>query len=359
MIDEVRLSRRAVGTLALLGVLSACKPAGNASATAPQPSSLPSGAADPSAGDGLASVQPGAPASSGAPTRSPSPAAAAQRAPAQTFTVSVKSLNLSRATDRPLRTLVSYPTAAGRYPLVLFSHGLHGTPEAYQNITKSIAAAGFVVAAPAYPFTNGNAASFNAGDMANQPADASYVIGEVLKQDGSFGTARIDATRIGAAGHSAGGYTTVGMLSGKTRDTRLKAGIVIAGGQLGGSFTGPAASVLFVHGDKDNVVPYSTGRAAFGKVSWPKAMLTLIGGDHGNYLFGSSAMASAASRTMLDFLRWALDHDTTARDRLPEDASVAGVSTFESVGIFPSAAPARSVSPAPNPGPARAAAQGR
>jgi len=219
------------------------------------------------------------------------------------------------------------PVGSGRFPLVLFSHGLHGTPEGYQGVAKRIAGAGFVVAAPAYPYTNGNSTAFNAGDMPNQPADAAQVITDVLKSD--LG-AHIDAAKIGAAGHSAGGYTTAGMLSGKTRDSRLKAGIVIAGGQLNGAFTGPAATVLFVHGDKDPTVPYTSGRGAYDKVPWSKAFLTLLGGDHGSYLFGSGAAADATAKTMLDFLRWTLYGDAVARGRLKSDGTVAGAAKFES-----------------------------
>jgi pimeloyl-ACP methyl ester carboxylesterase len=38
--------------------------------------------------------------------------------------------------------------------------------------------------------------------------------------------------------------------------------------------------VLFVHAEKDPIVPYVTGRRADAKGPWPKALLTLPGAHH-------------------------------------------------------------------------------
>ncbi|WP_238010892.1 chlorophyllase [Dactylosporangium sp. AC04546] len=266
-------------------------------------------------------------------------------APTQTFGVGVSQFTFSRA-GRTLRTLVFYPStgsaggspksnapvAAGRFPLVLWSHGLHGSPEGYQGVSAKIAAAGFVVAAPAYPFTNDKANPFNQGDMSNQPADASAVITEVLKLDTKAGAAlagHIETGRVGAAGHSAGGYTTAGMLSGSGRDSRLKGGIIVAGGGMGGKFSGAATPVLFIHGDKDGTVPYSSGKSLYDSCSWPKGFLTLLGGDHGAALFGSTPAALAVSKTMIDFFRYSLYGDGPAKSRLRGDATVSGAARYD------------------------------
>jgi dienelactone hydrolase len=274
-------------------------------------------------------LPPSAPAASGSPsTAVTSPPATA---PSQTFTVTTRELRLSRGSDRPLRTVVTYPKGAGRFPLVLFSHGLTGTPEGYQRVINRIASAGFVVAAPAYPFTNGKAPSFNAGDIVNQPADASAVVTRVLELDTTPGDVlfgHLDKAKVGAAGHSAGGYTTAGILSGK-RDARVTAGVVIAGGPLGGAFNGGTAKMLFVHGDKDPVVPYTTGRSCYDKVPWPKGFLTLLGAGHGEYLFSNTAGYEPTAKTIVDFLRWSLYGDGAALRRLPADGTVSGVAKLE------------------------------
>jgi predicted dienelactone hydrolase len=153
------------------------------------------------------------------------------------------------------------------------------------------------------------------------------VITEVLKVDGL--AAHIDAARIGAAGHSAGGFTTAGMLMG-TRDSRLRAAVIVAGGTLGGSFTGTRLPVLFVHGEKDNVVVFQGARNLYGALPWPKAFLTLVGGGHSEYLFGSGSATNATSKTIVDFLRYGLYGDSAARGRLAGGGTVSGVAKFES-----------------------------
>lgn len=104
---------------------------------------------------------------------------------------------------------------------------------------------------------------------------------------------------------------------------------MIAGGSLGGTYKGPEVSVLFIHGDKDPVVSYSIGQATYGMVPWPKAFLTITNGDHNSYLFGTSAAAKAVSASILDFLRWTLYGDATAKSRVPGEAAINGSTTFE------------------------------
>ncbi|WP_433613154.1 alpha/beta hydrolase family protein [Dactylosporangium sp. CA-139114] len=259
------------------------------------------------------------------------PASGGGKAPTQTFAVTSSQFTFTRA-GRTLRTVVWYPKTAGRYPLVLWSHGLHGSPEGYSGVTQKIAAAGFVVAAPAYPFTNDKANPFNQNDMVNQPADASAVITEVLRLDGQSGSplaGRIDTAHVGAAGHSAGGYTTAALLSGSTRDSRLKGAVVVSGGSMGGKFSGAATPVLFIHGDADATVPYSSGKSLFDSDPWPKGLLTLIGGDHGAALWGTTAAANAVSTSMLDLFRYGLYGDSAARARLRADGTAGGVARYD------------------------------
>jgi fermentation-respiration switch protein FrsA (DUF1100 family) len=247
--------------------------------------------------------------------------------------VKVLTLRLNRGGDRPLRVPVWYPDAArGRFPLVLFSHGLGGEPEDYRELLVRWAAAGFVVAAPAYPRTSGQASRADVLDVLNQPSDASYVITAVLALDGGRGPlrGRVDPARVGAAGHSAGGVTTIGLFTGG-RDERLAAGVVLAGNALGvgTAFAGEAAPMLFVHGGRDGVVPYSSGRTAYDAVPWPKAFLTLPDGDHGGGLLGGGDRGfQAVVRTTLDFLRWSLYGDAAARRRLDRPAGD-GVATLD------------------------------
>jgi poly(3-hydroxybutyrate) depolymerase len=212
------------------------------------------------------------------------------------------------------------PTAAGKFPLILFSHGLAVRPSAYADLLGRWAKAGFAVAAPAYPHTAAGVTDYNVLDVINQPDDAAYVITQVLAKYGN----RVDRQRIAAAGHSAGGITTVEMFS-SNRDDRLVAGAVLAGRQiLATPFTGPSAPLLFVHGKLDPTVAYADGRAAYDAVPWPKAFLTITKGGH----VTTPADFGVVATTTTDFWRWSLYGDAAAKARLPRDAAKGGVATL-------------------------------
>jgi hypothetical protein len=96
--------------------------------------------------------------------------------------------------SKPSRTLVTtiwYPSrasssvaasAGGRYPLIVFAHGLGGSPQDYQQLLTAWAAAGYVVAAPLFPLSSSETAGGpDGGDIGNQPGDMSFVINQVLR----------------------------------------------------------------------------------------------------------------------------------------------------------------------------------
>ncbi|MDG4767616.1 chlorophyllase [Solwaraspora sp. WMMD406] len=264
--------------------------------------------------------------------------AAGRTAPTDELDVDSRTLDLNRDGDRPLPVTVWYPvtgadTTTERFPVVLFSHGLGGNPADYEAILTAWAAAGFVVAAPTYPYTSQGGSGGNALDVLNQPADASYVLDELLALDGRDGdpfAGRLDVERVAAAGHSAGGITTVGLFT-AARDERLDAGIVLAGSALGvgSAFSGAAAPQLFIHGELDEVVSYASGKAAYERVPWPKAMLTLPDGDHGQSLLRPGNPAyDVVLGSSTDFLRWTLYGDDGARQRLTE-APPAGLAVLD------------------------------
>jgi dienelactone hydrolase len=200
---------------------------------------------------------------------------------------------------RPLPTRVWYPVGPGPYPLLVFSHGMLSQPDDYAALLVSWALTGVVVAAPLYPHTSLGTASFNAYDVANQPLDASAVLTQMI---GSPLRDRIDATRLAAAGHSAGGITTTGLFS-AYRDERLKAGIVLAGTDfLATPFSGPPAAMLFVHGRQDDTVSYAAGRTVFEATPWSRAMLSIT---HGGHQTGAGEFP-AVSATGAAFLRWSM-----------------------------------------------------
>jgi dienelactone hydrolase len=327
-------ARRSVAAALLLFALAGCG-AKNANGSAPDTATSSGASSSAEASTPLddtgAAALAAAEASPSATKASTSAAPPAATAPTATFATASTQLTFSRS-GRSLRTVITYPKGAGRFPLVLWSHGLHGSPEGYAGVIQKIAAAGFVVAAPAYPFTNDKANPFNQADMSNQPADASAVITEVLKLDAQAGSplaGHIETSRVGAGGHSAGGFTTAGLLSGATRDQRLKGAVVVSGGSMGGKLSGPSTPMLFIHGDADGTVPYASGQSLYTACPWPKAFLTLLGGDHGAALWGSTPAATAVTKTMLDFYRYSLYGDPAAKSRLRADATAPNAAKYD------------------------------
>jgi dienelactone hydrolase len=305
------------------GALTGCSTDARPSSTATPASVRPSAQAS-AAATATATAAPRPLGSTRTPVTPP-----AGLAPSRALPIVERHLKFSRGSARPLPTTVWAPAAShrGPFPLVLFSHGLTSEPSAYAAVLTAWAKAGFVVAAPAYPHTSSGVPDLDALDVINQPADASYVISQMLALDGKAGDplhGRIDTSRVAAAGHSAGGITTIGLFTGN-RDVRLDAGIVLAGERvLAVPFSGPAAPLLFVHGKLDNTVPYAQGLAAFRAVPWSRAMLTVTAGGH----VAITKDFGPVIATTTDFLRWSLYGDAAAKGRLGSDATKGGVATL-------------------------------
>ncbi|MEV4707340.1 chlorophyllase/cutinase-like alpha/beta fold protein [Actinoplanes sp. NPDC049316] len=305
------MSRR-TATLIIVAVLALTSCSANDGGDPPA-----SRSAIPPASTGPQPTTPSAGASARPQTTAASAPAPVGAAPNRSFPVRVRKLQLSRGEDRPLPTTVWYPaTGKGPYPVIVFSHGLTGRPEDYASLLTRWARAGFVVAGAAYPHTSRGAAEFTVLDLVNQPVDASYVLTELLalnRKQGDPLENRLDETHVAAAGHSGGGITTLGMLSGN-RDKRLTAAVVLAGRQLlAAPFTGPETPVLFVHGKLDRTVRYADGLAAFEAVPWPRALLTLPRGGH---ITTGGPDFTRVVTTTTDFWRWSLYGDAPARKRL-------------------------------------------
>ncbi|MER7006990.1 hypothetical protein ABT297_28675 [Dactylosporangium sp. NPDC000555] len=301
----------------------------------------------------------------GAPFGTPAGATAVESAPQVPHAVGVRHFAFARGKDRPLPTTVWYPVRGsarqargrtqldaaplpGAFPLLLWSHGFHSNPQSQEGMTKLLAEAGYIVAAPAYPFTKKDVPKFDKTDVPNQAVDASYVITQLLGTANPL-AASIDPDRLGAIGHSGGGTTTNWLFTGR-RDPRLKVGVIFAGRPTT-AYQGTPVPLLFIHGDNDPVVAYSQGRESYGKDPWPKAFLTIVGGEHGAGTNNPARGRLQVVSTLLDFLDWALNDDDVARMRLTNDATLPGITRFESSGIYPSVTNSTSASTTPTPRP--------
>ncbi len=287
-------------------------PAGPARATAPISASTPGRTTAPNSPATPNAATP--PGSAGARDSATSPGRAAGPSGADAGTQ-----------DGP-RVRPGAPFAAGRFPVVLYSHGLRSLPALHAALTSRWAAAGFVVVAPTYPRTNLRARHYTRDDVRNQPADAWRLVRHLVRLGARPGDplgAHLAVDRFAAAGHSAGGHTSLGMFA-SGQPTPLRAGIVIAGGRMVAGFSRPLAPMLFVHGSADRIVPESIGRAAYARCLGPAAFLSLRGQGHGEYLTPGRSGFAQVLATTTDFLRWTLYADRAALRRLPADAAAPG-----------------------------------
>ena len=297
------------------------------------------------------------PGSSGAATNPPAQTVHAVGLLTETFVDTTRPTPASgpnpRRSSRTLITTILYPAEGGAssdspqtgappersdgpYPLIVFAHGLGADPEEYSPLLSYWAASGFVVAAPQFPLTSAQTpGGTDAGDVVNQPGDMSFVVDSVLKMSGRPGDAisgLVDPSEIGAAGHSNGAITTLGLVANTCcLDHRIKAAAILAGdneGFPGGHYDfAQAPPILFVHGTKDAFLPYREAIVMFNDARGPKGLLTIEGGSHADAAGNSASSATSVYRSTTDFFSAYLRGSRAALARLPTDAR-RGVTTL-------------------------------
>ena len=247
------------------------------------------------------------------------------------------------APNRTLVTTLYRPAGKGPFPLIVFSHGYDGHPDKFTELLGSWAAAGYVVAAPAFPLTNASVAreNQNAGDVASQPGDVQFVLSQVLQEARRKGTrlsGAIDRRHIGAAGLSLGGLTTYGVtFDDCCRDPRFTAAMVLDGisAPLGGPddqlrFDGHIP-LLIAHSDTDPAIPFSTARSAYDSAAAPVWFVTFHGASHATQWENDPTPYDAiGERLTVDFWNATLRGRKAAYAALDRDATVANLSSIES-----------------------------
>ena len=192
---------------------------------------------------------------------------------------------------------------SGRHPLIAFSHGYGGHRRQSTFLCTHLASHGYVVAAVDHtgntvfdvlhtvmqlaaggprPDTDAVLREF----IELRPADVSFMLDQVL---GSELGSVIDAVRIGMAGHSFGGWTT---LVSSTRDQRIRAAVPLA--PAGGDGPLPAqllidgllqgwnrdVPTLFVVADRDTLLPVDGMRGLLERAPAGTKMVILRDTDH-------------------------------------------------------------------------------
>ncbi|CAN5582922.1 hypothetical protein BH10ACT1_BH10ACT1_28900 [soil metagenome] len=272
--------------------------------------------------------------------------------------------NDAPATDgRKLKTLALYPAAGeagpsadptvtegaaaldGRFPMLVFSHGVTARASFYDGELAALASAGYVVVAPDYPLSNADSPGGpTVMDVGNQPGDASFLI-DTFAEDEGAGTdpsgvvaevaAHVDTRHIGAIGHSLGAITSLGIgYADCCTDDRVAAVVSWAGLLLplkGDPNPDPSVTdrpVLLIHGDADDTVPYQSSVDAFDEIASPRWFITLPGQDHVRpYISpGLSAVATLVTTTSIDFFDAELKGEASGLSDLEAAVDAAGPS---------------------------------
>lgn len=187
-----------------------------------------------------------------------------------------------RHVPRSLDTIVRYPAAGGRYPLIVFAHGFALTPATYRRLLLAWTSAGYVVAAPAFPLERADAPGGpEESDLVNEPADVSFVIGRLLHL--RVLSTKIDPARIVVAGHSDGAEAALAVAyDSRFRDPRIRAAVILSGAALPGmhGFPRNGPPLLAVQGTADPINAPGTTAGYFALARRPKFLLWLVGASH-------------------------------------------------------------------------------
>jgi len=218
------------------------------------------------------------------------------------------------ARGREVPAKIYFPKGgAGPFPIIIFSHGLGGSRENYEYLGRHWAGCGYVSVhlqhlgsddgvwknkAPAEVPQAMLASTLDLRNAANRPKDVSFAIGQLLALNGDTASpfkGRLDGKRIGVAGHSFGGFTSMAIAGqdfgpGQWGDPRVKAAIQMSApvarpDARNRAYAGITMPVFHMTGTKDDSPIGETKaderRIAFDKMTAAETCLvTFRDGDH-------------------------------------------------------------------------------
>lgn len=243
---------------------------------------------------------------------------------------------------RPAQTS-SGKLPAGKAPLVLFSHGFHGTSTQSNALMTALSQAGYFVAAPDHADANLRAQLKKGGPALTMRPDVSFASPDkwtestyknrgddlknllsALQADDRYKD-QIDFARLALVGHSLGGYTVLG-LAGAWPGWKLpgvKAVVALSpfctpyltagSGNLGRL----AVPVMYQGGTRDNgITPSLLGAdGAFARTAKPAALVSFE--EVGHFSFSNFNRDREIDARIADYTLSFIDHYLNSPDKEP------------------------------------------
>jgi predicted dienelactone hydrolase len=236
--------------------------------------------------------------------------------------------------DKDLRVRIFYPVAAGKYPVIVFSHGAGGSENCCESLTRHWATYGYITLQPTH--YDSVAQRRSSGDETlrfpqairdalknpalweSRPRDISFILDSLPElQKRVVGlTNKIDFDRIGVAGHSMGSYTAEavggavidlpGRPASNFSDPRAKAILCLSPqgpGQFGltaHSFDKVSIPFMGITGSLDNLGPLAN--AAWHKTPFERSQpgdkyeVFIEGANHMSFITAETLLASRSSQ---------------------------------------------------------------
>ncbi|HET7540566.1 MAG TPA: hypothetical protein VFK05_11865 [Polyangiaceae bacterium] len=156
------------------------------------------------------------------------------------------------------------------HPVITWGNGTGSTPSLYRSLLGNLASHGFVV-------IGSNNKNVGQGDPKPMLVGVTWVLAQ-NEDPSSVLYHHLDATHVGATGHSQGAFAT----SSAAGDSRITTNVPIEGSQVQRNLHGPA---LFFCGGMDDVVGCDGAHSAFNAVTTLPAMYAeYLSVDHGSWL---------------------------------------------------------------------------
>ena len=221
---------------------------------------------------------------------------------------------------RALETRVWIGPSAGEdaplRPLLLMAHGIDGHPTLFEAFAQTLARAGVVVAAPAFPVSNREigVGGTSIGDFVEQPADLRFVLDALLaaaEDEDSPLWKRFDPTRVAGLGHSMGGATLLALTSLDGGEPRIRAEAYLSAavaltGLVGEPLDLTGRPTLVMHG-LDDALPIGMSEDLYADLSEPRWFLGIAGAGHSDPIesqeeppIPSRAAAQAAVQALIE-----------------------------------------------------------